>query len=143
MLCEFLLKKLPIKIFYSHFVSGAITRLSELLERPVLWLLCLHHVLELIYGDACKVFFATEGPKDSLYARLEKFWATLSDEDLEDIKKEAFEKRREVAPDDELTDEFAERILALLSFLFSLDHGFQRGDYLGLARLIQVSMICV
>ena len=130
------------QIFYFHLVSGAITRLSELLERPVLWLLCLHHILELIYGDACKVFFPTEGPKDGLYARFEKFWATLSDQDIEDIKKEAFEKRREVKQDDELTKEWAKRILDLLAFLFSLDHGFQRGDYLALARLIQVS-ICV
>ena len=94
--------------------------------------------MELIYGDACKVFFQTDGPKDSLYARFEKFWATLTDEDIECIKKEAIEKRREVAPSDNLTEEWAKRILALLAFLFSLDHGFQRGDYLALARLIQV-----
>ena len=95
--------------------------------------------MELIYGDACKVFFPTEGPKESLYARFEKFWATLSDEDIELIKREAVERRKEVAPSDDLTKELAKRILALLSFLFSLDHGFQRGDYLGLARLVQVS----
>ena len=94
--------------------------------------------MELIYGDACKVFFPTEGPKESLYARFEKFWATLSDEDIEAIKREAVERRKEVAPSDDLTKEWAKQVLALLSFLFSLDHGFQRGDYLGLARLVLV-----
>ena len=94
--------------------------------------------MELIYGDACKVFFTTEGPKDSLYARFEKFWATLTDEDIEDIKREAVKRRKEVAPSDDLTKELAKRVLALLALLFSLDHGFQRGDYLEVARLVQV-----
>ena len=74
-----------------------------------------------------------------------EFWsfysAQVSDEDLKQIKRDPIGKRKENAPDDKLTKEWAKRILALLSFLFSLDHSFQRGDYLGLARLIQVSVI--
>ena len=74
-----------------------------------------------------------------------EFWsfysAQVSDEDLEQIKRDAIGKRRENAPNGELTKEWAKRILALLSFLFSLDHSFQCGDYLGLAQLIQVSII--
>ena len=85
-----------------------------------------------MYIETPAVFFQRRGQKTR--------W---TDKDLECIKKEAIEKRREVPPDDELTREFAKRILALLSFLFFLDHGFQCGDYLGLARLIQVSIIYV
>ena len=81
----------------------------------------------------------------SAVLEMPSFWrfysAQVSDEDLEQIKRDAIGMRRENVPDDELTKEWAKRILALLSFLFSLDHSFQRGDYLGLAQLIQVSII--
>ena len=111
---------------FSYSYSGAITRLSTLLGRPILWLLCLHHVMELIYGDACKVFFPTEGPKDSLYSRFEKFWASLSEADLEAIKEEAITRRDLLAPSDELTKMLRDRTVDLLNSLFTKQYNCVR-----------------
>ena len=117
--------------------------LSSHLDQPLLWLLCLHHILELVYGDASKVYFPTEGPKESLYTRFEKFWMTLSVEDFEDIKSSALSKRQEVAAKNSFMDFLGTRTSTFLSSFFvqknvSGRKGFQRDDYFELAWLTQV-----
>ena len=81
----------------------------------------------------------TSGPREKYFTKFEKYFNNLTEEEKEHILEDANEKVKLLAPKDEVTSEFHQRVKKLFSSFFETKHSFQREDYLELARIVLVS----
>jgi hypothetical protein len=122
-------------------ISGTNAYLKTYLEKALLWLECLHHILELIAAAAVALKLGpSSGPKDKVFGRFEQWFNSLTEEEIEEIVAEAASRIELLAPEDEVTHDFQSRSREFFANFFaaSSTSGFQRGDYLEFARIVMV-----
>jgi trans-2-enoyl-CoA reductase len=112
--------------------------LESFLEKALLWFPCLHHILELEFEAATKDKLGpTSGPKEKYFSRFEEYFNKLSEAEKEDILKDAADKIRLLAPEDDLKREFQIRVKNFFTE-FTASSSFQRGDYQEFCRIVMV-----
>ena len=112
------------------------------LGSPMMWLACLHHVLELLLEKAIAVKLGpSSGPREKYFARFESFFNSMNDEEKEKIRTDAPTRRNLLSAEDDVTREFFESTRSFFSDFMSEANGFQRDDYLEFARLIMVGFL--
>lgn len=117
--------------------NGANVFIEGDLERQLLWLACLHHVLDLIIEASVVVKLgATSGPREKYFARFETYYNSLSPEEKTKIIADATKMLGLLSPEDDITREFLAATHSFFTGFMASGNGFQRGDYLELARLI-------
>jgi hypothetical protein len=114
--------------------SGAITVLTQVLNAPLLWILCRHHIYEVHMTHFMEELTGekTKGPRRTLYLRLQKAWPTIkSDVDkIDNILRFDWSKLQVGSPLHTITLEaleFGKRALAVGTFA--------RGDVKKLCQL--------
>lgn len=114
---------------------GAIVILAELIEKPLLWLLCRRHMLEVHISHVMESLTGekTKGPRRGLYVKLQKEWPKFKVEvdKMENIVKFNWKLLPVGKPLYKLAIEaleFGKRALVL--------NTFQRGDYKNLCELM-------
>ena len=61
--------------------NGANVCLQVYLNKPLLWLACLHHILEIIMGAAIALKLGpTSGPREKYFTKFEKYFNNLTEE---------------------------------------------------------------
>ena len=108
--------------------------------RPLLWLACLHHVMELLlHAAVVEKLGPTSGPSEKYFTRFQTYYNALSDEEKEKIKGEALQQAINLlAPEDDITAEFKEASTSFFSAFATADHSYDRGDYKECSLLIRV-----
>jgi len=109
--------------------SGAISVLTKVLNVPILWIMCRHHIshfMEELTGEK------TKGPRRALYVRLQKTWPTIKLEvdNMENLVRYDWSKLEVGSSLYQITLEaleFGKRALATETFA--------RGDYKKLCQL--------
>lgn len=108
--------------------SGAISVMTEVLNIPILWILCRHHMYEVHISHFMEALTGekTKGPRRALYVRLQKAWPSIKSEvdKMENLVRFDYSKLQVGSPLYELTLEaleFGKRALAIGTFA--------RGDY--------------
>jgi hypothetical protein len=67
-------------------ISGTNAYLETYLEKALLWLECLHHILELIAAAAVTLKLGpSSGPKDKVFGQFEQWFNSLTEEEIEKI----------------------------------------------------------
>ena len=62
---------------------GACKNIEDLLERPLLYLACRHHINEIISNVFTKCHNTSSGPDILIFKRFQKFWTTINKDDYE------------------------------------------------------------
>ena len=123
---------------YNH-ILGANVFIEADLGSPMLWMACLHHVMELLLGAAMtEKLGPTSGPCEKYFMRFEVYFNALTKEEAEEIRLGASQRASLLSPEDEVTKEFIESTRAFFSSFMAEKRGFQRDDYLEFARMIMV-----
>ena len=66
--------------------AGAVAFMEADLGSPMMWLACLHHVLELLLEKAIAVKLGpSSGPREKYFARFESFFNSMNNEEKEKI----------------------------------------------------------
>ena len=109
--------------------SGAVVYLAELIDRPLLWILCRRHILEVHMSHFMEALTGekTKGPRRGLYVRLQKAWPEfkLEVDKLENITKYNWKLLTVGSPLHELACDalkFGKRALALNMFGKRMDY---------------------
>ena len=109
----------------------------------MLWLACLHHVLDLLMEAAVvEKLGPTSGPREKYFAKFETYFNSLDEEEKAKIAAESTERIGLVSPEDDVTRQFHAEATAFFTEFLAQDNAFQRGDYQELARLITVRIAC-
>ena len=120
--------------------NGANVCLQVYLDKPLIRLACLHHILEIIMGAVITLKLGpTSRPREKYFTKFEKYFNNLTEEEKAHILEDANEKVKLLASKDKVTSEFHQKVKKLFSSFFETKHSFQRGDYLELARKMLVS----
>jgi hypothetical protein len=85
-------------------------------------------------------FGPTSGPKEKYFSRFEKYFNSLTDDQLQEIVSESADRIRFFAPEDDLTREFQIRVKNFFAEFRSSNTSFQRGDYLEFSNVLMVSI---
>ena len=113
--------------------------MEQALGGPLLWLACLHHILELVLHEALtQKLGPTLGPTEKYFTRFESYFNSMKKEEVEEIRKGATARLNLLSPEDEVTKEFFESSHAFFANFMSKSNGFQRDDYGEFAHLIMV-----
>lgn len=59
--------------------SGTCIRIEDIFEKPILRLVCRHHVMEIMLKDVYHHFFKTSAPTNEFYPLLKESWSFLSE----------------------------------------------------------------
>ena len=83
--------------------------MEQALGVALLWLACLHHILELVLHEALtQKLGPTSGPTEKYFARFESYFNSLKKEEVEEIRMAATARLELLSPEDEVTAEFFE-----------------------------------
>ena len=105
------------------------------------WFAFQHHILELILSAAIKCKLSpTFRQNDSFFSKFRDCFNGLSKNNMESIIEKAAEKIRTIAPKDDVTYKFYDFTCTFMKN-FNSYHSIQRGDYLELAKIVQVSIM--
>ena len=105
----------------------------------MLWMACLHHVMELLlHGALTQKLGPTSGPSEKYFTRFQSYFNSLAKEEVEKVRVEATACVGLLSPEDEVTREFMESTKAFFTGFMQESRGFQRDDYREFARLIMV-----
>ena len=99
------------------------------------------HILELILSAAIKCKLgSTFGPNDPFFSKFRDCFNGLGKNNMESIIEKAAEKIRIIAPKDDVTYKFHDFSCTFMKN-FNSYRFFQRGDYLQLAKIVQVCIM--
>jgi hypothetical protein len=115
--------------------SGALSVLTKVLNIPILWILCRHHIYEVHISHFMEELTGkkTKGPRRALYVRLQKAWPSIKPaiDKLEDLVRFDWSKLQVGSSLHQITLEaleFGKRALAVGTFA--------KGDYKKLCQLV-------